>query len=305
MPLQRPDLRGRVAIITGATRGIGRECALALARCGCNIVVAAKTTEPLPNLPGTIYTAAEEIRQLGVEALACQVDLRDVESCQRCVADTVARFGRVDILINNASALWWHSIEETPIKKLDLILSINTRGAFAMTQACLPHMRRGGFGRVISMSPPIHLNSLKDHTAYYISKFGMTLVALGVAQEYAGSNITGNSLWPATIVESLASINFKLMDRANWRKATILADAAVAIVGEPADFTGNMLLDDVYLRSKGLSDSDFVQYRCDPAVEPPRLLAKEVEEGFDPTIHNKLKRGDVRKVDRDLGLSKL
>ena len=309
MPDRMPDLRGKVAIVTGGSRGIGRECALALARCGCAIVVAAKTSTPVANLSGTIHTVAEEIRALGAEALPIQLDLRNASDCQSCVDAVVQKFGRVDILINNASALWWHPIEETPINKYDLITSINARGTFAITKACLPHMRKNGFGRIINMSPPIHLNSLADRTAYYISKFGMTLVALGVAQEYKGKGITGNTLWPATIIESLASINFKMMDSSNWRKATILADAVVSIVAEPDTFTGNMLLDDVYLRSKGYTDADFVKYRCDPLVEPPRFLAIEAGEGIEKigdSARDQLKaRGDVRKVHVDQVQSKL
>merc|ERR1712195_77377 len=182
--VQLADLTGKVAIVTGATRGIGRETALALAKLGCNIVVAAKTTEPQPTLPGTIHTVAAEVEALGVKGLACRVDLRDIDSIQQCVEDTMAAFGRIDILINNASALWWQDIMDTPIKKYDLITSINARGTFFMTQACLPHMKAGGFGRIVNTSPPITLNTMGGHTAYNISKFGMTMVALGVSQEH-------------------------------------------------------------------------------------------------------------------------
>ena len=150
-----PSLKGRVAIVTGASRGIGRECALALARRGCHIVIAAKSTEPQPTLPGSIYTVAAEVEALGVQALPFVVDLRDEGSSQACVEATVRRFGRVDVLVNNASALWWQDIVDTPLKKYDLITSINARGSFAITQACMPHMVAAGFGRVITMSPPI------------------------------------------------------------------------------------------------------------------------------------------------------
>jgi citronellol/citronellal dehydrogenase len=301
-PPQLPDLSGKVAIITGASRGIGRECALTLARRGCRVVLAAKTADPTPSLPGTIHTVAQEVRSLGGRALPFLLDVRDAESCRRCAEAAVAEFGQLDILINNASALWWHDIEATPIKKYDLINTINARGTFAMTQACLPHMRRHGFGRVITMSPPIHLHNLSGRTAYYVSKFGMTLVALGVAQENLGKGITGNSLWPATIIESQASINFRLLGSSNWRKAAILADATAFIVGEPDTFTGHMLLDDEYLRTKGYTDADFVQYRCDPTVEPPRLLAQEIHGTVGDALAL-LKRGDVRKVEDDVKAS--
>eukprot|EP01012_Entosiphon_sulcatum_P057614 TRINITY_DN81417_c0_g1_i1.p1 TRINITY_DN81417_c0_g1~~TRINITY_DN81417_c0_g1_i1.p1 ORF type:complete len:308 (+),score=63.28 TRINITY_DN81417_c0_g1_i1:57-926(+) len=270
MPLRVPNLQGRVAIISGATRGIGRECALALAKAGCNVVIAAKTVTDQPNLPGTIYSVADECRKLGVKALPYQIDLRDAEKAEDCVAQTVKEFGRVDILINNASALWWQRITDTPLKKYDLITQLNARGSFALTRACLPHMERNGWGHVINMSPPIRLDKLAGRTAYCISKFGMTLVALGVAQEYRGRGIAGNSLWPKTIVESYASINFKMGDACNWRKATILSDAVLQIVGEdPRQFTGNMLIDEDYLRTKGVTD--FRPYRCNPDVEPPAM----------------------------------
>jgi len=206
----------------------------------------------------------------------------------------------VDILVNNASALWWQDIVDTPLKKYDLITSINSRGTFAITKACLPHMKKNNYGRVITMSPPIRLNGFAGHTAYNISKFGMTMVALGVAQEYKNTGITGNSLWPATIVESLASRNFQLGDESSWRKATILSDSVMSIIGEPNTFTGNMLIDDVYLRTKGFRDEDFVQYRCNPDVEPPRLL--DMDSDSNQVL---AKRGDVKKLTSDVENSTL
>merc|ERR1711998_777561 len=167
----------------------------------------------------------------------------------------------------------------TPMAKYDLITSINSRGTFAITKACLPHMSANGFGRVVCMSPPIRLNldTFAGHTAYNISKYGMSMVALGVAAEFRGEGITGNTVWPATVVESYASINFKLGAPKDWRKATILADCVISIVSEPDSFTGNMLIDDKYLRSRGFTDEDFVQYRVDPNVEPPRALDQDYD----------------------------
>ena len=274
------DFRGRVAIVTGGSRGIGREVCLALARRGASVVIAAKTTEPQPTLPGTIYTVADEVREAGGKALAVKTDLRDVASMENCVEETVKKFGRIDILINNASALWWQNIADTPVKRYDLITQINARGTFIMTKLCLPHMEKNGFGRVITMSPPISnvAGAFAGRTAYNISKFGMTMVALGVSAEYAGKNITAHSLWPATIIESLASINFALGERDAWRKATILSDATLAAISEGPDFTGHMLIDDTYLLSKGLTEDDMAVYRCNPEVEPPRLLAAAEEE---------------------------
>uniref|UniRef100_A0A7S0E9Z7 Hydroxysteroid dehydrogenase-like protein 2 n=1 Tax=Phaeocystis antarctica TaxID=33657 RepID=A0A7S0E9Z7_9EUKA len=301
-----PSLQGRVAIVTGASRGIGRECALALARRGCHIVIAAKSTEPQPTLPGSIYTVAAEVEALGVQALPCVVDLRDEASSQACVDATVAKFGRVDVLINNASALWWQDIVDTPLKKYDLITSINARGSFAITQACMPHMLASGFGRVITMSPPIvtDMRAYAGKTAYYMSKFGMTMVALGAAAEGEGKGVTGNSLWPATVIESLASLNFKMGAPSTWRKAAIIADCVVGICEEGDEFSGNMLIDDVYLRSRGATDADLAKYRVDPNVEPPRLLAMENASG-EWEVSKDFKRGDVRKVDADIVRGKL
>mmetsp|Transcript_14853 Transcript_14853/g.16797 ORF Transcript_14853/g.16797 Transcript_14853/m.16797 type:complete len:320 (-) Transcript_14853:1062-2021(-) len=294
------DLTGRVAIITGGSRGIGRACALKLASLGCNIVIAAKTTEPKPNLPGTIYTVADECKKLGVRAIGIKIDMRDGKSLEKCAEETVKEFGRIDILINNASALWWQEILDTPEKRYDMIHSINARGTFLMTKACLPHMKKNNFGRVITMSPPIARKGFKGMTAYNISKMGMTMVAMGVAEEFEGQNITGNSLWPATVIESYASINFKLGDRSIWRKAEVIADATVGIICEDGSFTGHMLIDDEYLRLTGLKDDDFVRYRCDPEVEPPRALASHDWGDEDQVI----RRGSVARLDQDMEKTK-
>eukprot|EP01000_Liburna_glaciale_P005586 NODE_549_length_921_cov_440.792431_g358_i0.p1 GENE.NODE_549_length_921_cov_440.792431_g358_i0~~NODE_549_length_921_cov_440.792431_g358_i0.p1 ORF type:complete len:256 (+),score=110.33 NODE_549_length_921_cov_440.792431_g358_i0:26-769(+) len=219
------------------------------------------------------YTVADEIKALGSDALPFQLDMRDAAKCEECVKATVEKFGRVDTLINNASALWWHDIVDSPINKYDLITQINSRGTFAMTRACLPHMAKNGWGHVITMSPPISLDRMAGYTAYNISKFGMTLVALGTAAEYKGKGVAGNSLWPVTVVESSASENFKLLDRKNWRKASVIADATLSIISEdPKVFTGNQLYDEEYLRSKGVTD--FTKYRCDPNHEPPAILGR-------------------------------
>lgn len=312
-----PDLRGKVAIVTGGSRGVGRETCLALARCGAHVVVAAKSATPQPTLPGTIYTVAEEVeaigRATGARALPFRLDLRDEADCIACVDATVARFGRVDILVNNASALWWHTIAETPTKKFDLIHAINARGAFVMTRQCLPHMFRGGYGRVVCMGPPLPTSyrAYAGKTAYYMSKCGMTMVALGAAAEavgVVGENVdfAGNSLWPATIVESLASENFQLGERRYWRKATILADCVTQLCAPNAAVTGRALVDDEYLRSVGATDDDLARYRCDPAFEPPRLLAGTDVTGVTTGGGDwDVRRGDVRSLSRDKARSKL
>lgn len=294
--LKFPDLRGRVAIISGSSRGIGRQCALSFAKCGCNIVVTGKSTEETASLPGSIYSVAKEVERLGVKALAVKLDLRDATSIEACVAEADRVFGRIDIVVNNASALWWHSMEETPIGKYDLITSINCRGAFYLTKLCIPIMKRNKFGRVISMSPPIKTEApyYKGYTAYNISKFGMTMVAMGASAEGAEFGITGNSLWPATVIESQASINFDMGNKSLWRKSTILADAALMIIGD-GSITGQQIIDDELLTLKG--QKDFKIYRYDPNVEPPRLLVE--------SKGNLMSRGDVKKVGKDKNLSKL
>lgn len=286
--LHLPDLKGKVAIVTGGTRGIGRECVLGLAKQGCKVVVTGKSVTAKPDLPGTIYSVAKEAEILGVEALPFRIDVRDEATLVACVDATVKKFGRIDILVNNASALWWHKIVNTPMRKYDLINSVNSRGTFLMTRLCLPHMEKGGYGRVITMSPPINPSNAGTHTAYLISKWGMTLTAMGVAHEYKGQNITGNSLWPATVIESQASINFKLGTRANWRKATILVDCVLGIIADGTN--GEMLFDEDYLLSKGFSMGDLEKYACVPGGK--LVYIKKADD-------KSIRRGDIRKVNQD------
>jgi len=296
------DLTGKVCIITGASRGIGRECALSLARLGCRIVIAAKSVEPHPTLPGTIYTVAEEVERLGSQALPFQLDLRDAEDCQKCIDATVATFGRIDILINNASALWWKDIDETPLKKYNLITEINVGGSFAMTQAAIPYLKASGNGHVITMSPPIKPHGYAGRTAYNISKMGMTMVAMGVAEECRGV-VSGNSLWPATVIESLASINFQLGEKEMWRKATILSDVVCSIVCKPqGEVTGQMLYDDKYLREfEGFETADFACYQMVPGVEPPLLLMQAEEMEPEQAEEMKKMAGDLDRKAFDRG----
>lgn len=299
-------LAGKVAVVSGASRGIGRACALALARRGVNVVVAAKSATESATLPGTVHGVAREcdaVATHGARAMGCVVNLLDEASILACVARAKARYGRIDVLVNNASALWWQDIEDTPTKKYDLIQGVNARGAFVLTRACLREMRAGGRGgRVISMGPPLP-KSYKEYetkTAYYMSKCGMSMVALGAAAEGEKYGVTGNALWPATIVESLASENFELGSRDNWRKADILADCVVELCCD-AHTTGQTLIDDEYLQTRGAKfPEDFVKYRCNPDVEPKRLLAPGSESaGWD------VRRGDVKKLSKDKARSRL
>jgi citronellol/citronellal dehydrogenase len=270
--LEGQDLNGRVALITGASRGIGRAIALQLAARGADICVAAKTVTPQPTLPGTIHSVAEEVRALGRRALAVQVDVRKDEDVARMVAACEDELGSVDYLICNSGALWWRSVAETPMSKFDLVVGVNVRATFACVRAALPGMVARGYGRVIVMSPPVELGWLRQggKVAYLISKFGMTMVAMGLAREVTGTGVSINALWPATFIESSATENFKMADMREWRKAGIVADAVYGMVREDADgFNGRAVIDEDYLRAKG--QTSFSQYRCVPEHEPTKL----------------------------------
>lgn len=263
-------LKDQVAIITGSSRGIGRDIALRLADEGCNIVVVGKTTEPNPKLPGTIFTVAEEIEAKGVKALPIACDVRDVEAIQAMVAQAHENFGRIDILINNAGALWWEPVMKTPVKRFDLMMDINARAPFYAAQAVLPAMMERKHGHIINMSPPIEMQHVPYHVGYCISKYGMTLITHGLAEEVREHNVGVYSLWPLTMIESLATINWGLGTPAMWRKASIMSDATLEIVSsDPLRRTGKALIDEEVLREAGVTDFD--QYSCVPGSQPPSL----------------------------------
>jgi len=271
--MTQPDLsvlEGRVAFITGASRGVGKALAVALARAGCDVAVAAKSEESTDRLPGSIHETAAEVEALGRRALAVRVDVRDDKAVEEAVARTVDKLGRLDILINNAGALYWRSMLETPLPRFDLVVGVNVRGAYACTRAALPHMIEGRWGHVIMMSPPIDPRAAGGKVAYAVSKFGMTLIAHGLADEVREHNVACNALWPVTLIESQATINHHLGGPAMWRTPQILVDAALRIVTkEPRGFSGHALLDEDFLRGEGVTD--FTPYRCDPLKEPPRV----------------------------------
>jgi citronellol/citronellal dehydrogenase len=264
------SLQGRVAIITGASRGIGRAVALGLARQGCHIVVAAKSVESTERLPGSIYSVAQETEALGAQALPVQVDVRDAGQIDALAAKAMKRFRRIDILINNAGALWWRPVLETSAKRFDLVMGVNARAAFLTSRAVLPHMIERKWGHIINMSPPIDLKIAPGKVAYCISKFGITLLTHGLAEEVREHNIAVNSLWPVTIIESQASINLRLGSREMWRKPDILVDCVLRLVQkEPATISGQALLDEDFLRGEGVTD--FSQYACVPGTQPLRI----------------------------------
>jgi citronellol/citronellal dehydrogenase len=272
------DLQGRVAIITGASRGIGRAIALRLAKEGVAVVIAAKTAEPDPRLPGTIHTVAEEVAALGGRALPLQVDVRDENALQRMVDATLETFGRIDILVNNAGALWWYPVLETPPKRFDLVMQVNLRASFVAAQLVLPTMMQQRWGHIVNMSPPIDLSVLPGKVAYMISKFGMTMLALGLAEEVREHNIAVNALWPRTLIESQATIAWGLGTPKQWRKADIMADAVYELVRrEPHTCTGNAWIDEDLLREAGITD--FSVYNCTPDGEPMEIVWEGVRAG--------------------------
>jgi citronellol/citronellal dehydrogenase len=256
----------KVAFITGGSRGIGKACAHRFAREGYDIVIAAKSTEENPKLPGTIFTAADEVSQHGTDVFPVRCDVTDIGSVEQAARATLDHFGRVDVVINNAGALWWKTMDETPMKRFDLMMNVNARGSFAVTTAFLPAMKEQKCGHVVFMSPPIDLKMLPSHIGYCISKFGMTMMAHGIPQEFGDYNIRATALWPRTLIESFATINWKLGDPTLWRKADILADATLEIVQNPDLSNGMALIDEEFLRTVGYTDFD--RYLCVEGGQP-------------------------------------
>jgi citronellol/citronellal dehydrogenase len=264
------SLRGKTLFITGASRGIGEAIALRAARDGANIVVAAKTAEPHPKLPGTIYTAAKDIEAAGGQALPVIVDVRDETSVLAGVEQAVARFGGIDICVNNASAIQLTGTLQTDMKRYDLMNQVNARGSYLTSKACLPHLKQSANPHVLMISPPLDMNPrwFAGHTAYTMAKFGMSMCVLGMSAEFKEDGIAFNALWPRTGIAT-AAIQFALAGDEGMRrcrKPEIMADAAYAIFNKPArEFTGNFLIDDSFLYGEGVRDFD--QYRVDPSLE--------------------------------------
>ena len=260
------DLKGKTLVITGASRGIGLAIALRAARDGANVAVAAKTTEPHPKLPGTIHTAAKEIEAAGGKALAIMTDIRFEDQVQAAVDATVQRFGGIDILVNNASAISPTGTLATPIKRFDLMLGINTRGTYLCSQLCLPHLKRAANPHILTLSPPINLNPrwLAPHVAYTIAKYGMSLCTIGMAEEFRAEGIAVNALWPRTIIATAALQIIPGAEPERGRRPEIIADAAHWILTRPSrETTGNFYIDDEVLERAGISD--LTRYAVDPA----------------------------------------
>ncbi|MFO1519101.1 MAG: NAD(P)-dependent oxidoreductase [bacterium] len=262
------SLKGKVIVITGSSRGIGREMALRFAKDGAKLVIAAKSTEE-GKLPGTIYSVAEEVKAAGGEALPIPMDLRSDETVVEMVEKTVKTFGKIDALINNAGAISLTPLEATPMKKVDLMMSLNLRAVLACSHYCIPYLKQAGGGHILNLSPPLSLDPkwLNNHTPYTISKYGMSFATLGLSLELKDYKIAVNSLWPRTLIASAAT---KMLlgeaGMSNCRTSEIMADAAYEILkSDPSQLTGQLLLDEPFLKTRGYKDFD--KYKVDPKGE--------------------------------------
>ena len=251
-------MKGRTAFMSGGSRGIGLAIARELAKAGANIALIAKTDKPHPKLPGTIHTAAAELEELGAEVLPIVGDIRDEDQVARAVEQTAERFGGIDLCINNASALNLSPIADLPVKRFDLIQSVNVRGTFVVTQACLPHLRKSDHAHVLTLSPPLNLDPRWfEPSAYTVSKYGMTIVTLGVARTEREHGVAANCLWPLTAIATAAVQNLLGGEEGVSRSRTpeIVADAAAIVLGrDPREFTGNALIVEDVLAEEGITD---------------------------------------------------
>ena len=254
-------LKGKTLFITGASRGIGLAIARRAAQDGANVVIAAKTTEPHPKLPGTIYTAAAEVEAAGGKALAVACDIRFEEQVQAAVAQAVATFGGIDVLVNNASAISLTGTLETPMKRFDLMHQINTRGTFLCSQVCIPYLAKAENPHILNLSPPLNLDPkwFAGHVAYTMAKYGMSMCVLGMAEELKGRGIAVNALWPRTTIATAAVQNLLGGEDTvkGSRRPEIMADAAHVVLTRPSrEATGRFFLDDEVLASAGVTNLD-------------------------------------------------
>ncbi len=269
------NLKNKTALITGGSRGIGKAIAERLAKEGCNIAIAAKTTEPHPKLEGTIYTAAKDIEALGGKCLPLQCDIRDEQQIQATVDETVKAFGGIDILVNNASAISLTPTEHTEPKRFDLMMDIEIRGTFFMCKSCIPYLKKSTNAHILNLSPPLNLNPkwFTQHLAYTISKYGMSMIIIGLAEELKKDKIAANALWPKTTIATAAVQNLLGGDALMKMSRTpgIVADAAYTIVSKlSAECTGNFFIDEDVLTKEGITD--FSKY----AVDPSQTLMRDI-----------------------------
>ena len=262
------SLAGKRVFITGGSRGIGLEIAKRIAKDGAMIAIAAKTSEPNPKLPGTIYTAAQEIEAAGGTALPLITDIRDENAIAASMEETVAKFGGLDILINNASAINLTRTEETPAKRFDLMFDVNVRGTFLTSQAAIPHLRKGNNPHILTLSPPLNMKErwFKNHVAYTMSKYGMSMCVLGMSGEFRRDGVAVNALWPATAIKTAALQMIPGVDTNFCRTPDIMADAAYVILNRDSKTTtGNFFVDEEVLREYGVID--FEHYSVIPGTK--------------------------------------
>ena len=262
------SLTGKTIFISGATRGIGREIALRCARDGANVVVTGKTVSPHTRLPGTIHSVAQEVEEAGGKALAVELDVRDGDSISKAVTAAVETFGGIDALVNNASAISLTGTAETSARRFDLMFSVNVRGTFLCSQACLPHLARAANAHILNLAPPLRMDVrwFKDHVVYTMAKYGMSMCTLGMAEELKPQGVAVNSLWPrTTIATSAIAVNFPESIMKASRKPAIVADAACVILKRDSRrATGNFYIDETVLREEGITD--FEPYAVTPGV---------------------------------------
>lgn len=290
-------LAGKTLFITGASRGIGKSIALKAAKDGANIVIAAKTAKPHPKLPGTIYTAAEEVEAAGGKCLPCIVDIQKETEVEKAVEETVAKFGGIDILVNNASAISLTGTSATPMKKYDLMMGVNGRGTYLCSRVCLPYLKKSSYGRILNISPPLNMDKkwFKGHVAYTMAKYGMSMCVLGMSEEFREDGIAVNALWPRTAIYTAAMEMLgggsEVADQC--RKPEIMADAAYVVLTQDVNYTGNFAIDDEVLKNlAGVTDMD--QYACTPGKpllpdffleeDPESLRQQIVEQGGKPAF---------------------
>ena len=264
--MRMTTLSGKTLFITGASRGIGLAIALRAARDGANVAIAAKSEVPNPKLPGTIHSAAKAVEEAGGRALALKCDIREESQVHAAVAATVDAFGGIDILVNNASAIWLRGTLDTPMKRFDLMQQVNSRGSFLCAQACLPHLLEVPDPHILTLCPPPSLDPKwwGPHTAYTLAKMGMSFVTLGLAAEFGPRGVAVNALWPRTLIATDALNMIPGVEAGNGRKPEIMGDAAHAVLTrEAAGFSGNFLIDDQVLRQAGVTDLS--AYTVDPS----------------------------------------
>ena len=260
------NLRGKTLFITGASRGIGLAIALRAARDGANVAIAAKSSVPNPKLPGTIHSAAAAVDAEGGQGLALQCDIREEDQVKAAVAATVERFGGIDILVNNASAIWLQGALQTPMKRFDLMQQVNARGTFLCSQACLPHLLDSANPHILTLAPPPNLDPKwwGPHTGYTLAKMGMSFVTLGLAAEFGPRGVAVNALWPRTVIATDALKMIPGTEPAKCRTPEIMADAAHAVLSRDSwRFSGQFLIDETVLRETGVTD--FSHYAVDPS----------------------------------------